>query len=235
MAIHSLQMPFARFHGKARTPGTPGGQVLYQTGNVGISRALVNPAQPDSAHQTTIRSLLSTAAAGYKALSAANAASWRAAAADYNRSNILGQDYNLSGIALYCLVNQYRQMKGEALISAPPAVAHPAAPSAVNSAVVGGGNLTVSVTPGGGAGILFVQVTAPLGGSNRLARSSDFRTLSDAFADSFTTIGASPQACVIPIEQFTIIATDYIGVRVVQLDLNYYPSVQFIDQSVLVA
>lgn len=235
MALISLQMPFARFHGKARTPGTPGGQVVFQNGNVGISRALVSPAQPQSAHQVAIRSLLSTAAAGFSALSAANAASWNAAAAEYNRTNVLGAQYNLSGIALYCLINQYRQMDGQALQATPPTVAHPASPSGIVSAVVSGSDLVVTVTPGGGSGSLYVQVTDPLSGAARLARPNEYRTISDDFADSFQALSASPQPVSLPMEQFTIAATDYIGVRVIQLNSDYYPSVEFVDRSVLVA
>lgn len=233
MALTTLQMPFARFHGKARTPGTIGGQVAYQVGQVGISRALVTPANPQSDHQVGIRAILAAQAAGYKALSAANAATWVAAAADVERSNILGSEYSLDGIGLYCMVNSYRAMNGQAPVSTAPTVSSPASPTSITSVTITGGNAEIIAVHPLSAGFIYARITQALGSAVRNARSNDYRTITTAFSDSVIAVGTSPQTLTLSMDEFTLSPGDYVGVSLLPLSADYTPGTAYVDTSIL--
>lgn len=235
MSKVSFQMPIAKYHGRAKSQGGSGGIVLWTVGDAAYGRSFVNPAQPDAVHQTQIRAYLASAAGGYKALSAAQAAAWVVQAALIDRTNPVGGKYTLSGIAYYCMVNQFRQMDGQALTPTALAPASPAPITGVTSATVNGANLDVVVTYTSLPAFLVVRVTPDLGSAVRQARPNEYRFLSDSIASSIVAGTASPQTISVPIEYFTVAAAEHIGVEVLTLTNNYQPGTPFREKNVLVA
>jgi len=229
----ALQMPFAKFHGKAATPGSPGGQVVYSNGQQNISRALVTPSNPQSDHQTGIRSILSTVANGYQALSAANALAWRNAAAAVTETDPVGGQYTLTGIGLYTRINMYRQMNGQALTATPPDLDTIAAPTAI-AAEIDGTNIQLTLTHGdpAGANFWFCRVTPSLGSAARRARANELRVITSTFSSSIIAETASPQEIDLDMDQFTLEDDQYIGVEIVPLSEDYVPGTPIFSRNV---
>jgi len=236
MPLITLVSPFAKFHGKSSAVGEPGGQVLYSNGAALYSRRLVEPANPDTSHQQTIRSLLATAANGYQALTAVQAAAWRTAASGLTRKNIFGQVYALTGMSLYMLINMYRSMDGEALTVTPPSTAKPDAILGVTSATVNATNLDIVFTHNIAAGdFVYCRVSEDLGSASRQGRVNELKTLTTLFADSILVRAASPQTLSIPMEYFTVTAAENIAVHLLPLTSVYYPGTDWLEPNVLVA
>jgi len=231
----TLVSPFAKFHGKSSAPGEPGGQVLYSVGAALYSRRLVDPANPDTTHQSTIRSLLATGANGYQALTDVQAAAWRTAASGLTRKNIFGQIYAWTGMSLYMSVNTYRQMDGEALTATPPATDSPGAILGVTSATVNGANLDVVITHSMDVGdLVYCRVSEDLGSASRQGRPNDLKTLTTDFDDSIIVRSASPQTLAIPMEYFTVTAAEHIAIHLLPLTSVYYPGTDWLEANVLV-
>jgi hypothetical protein len=121
MPKHALTLPWDKFRGKISLPWSTAGLVLYDAPHAGnVSRQMVIPYNPNSPTQLLARSRISSSASAWKNLSAALAAQWRALAAQITRTNCLGFNYVLTGIAVFNMVNNYRLLHGEALTTTPP-------------------------------------------------------------------------------------------------------------------
>mgnify|MGYP006288888475 FL=1 len=228
MPIVTLQSPFDTFRGRSKGPSGYGGQVLYPVGQAHYSRGYVEPTNPESNQQTAIRALLAAAAQGFSALTETQADDWRDAAVGVTRKNAAGQDYDLSGANLYNLINLYHTMDGEALTATPPALTTPGNVTAVTTVTQATTNLTINCTHSLGAtDLVYVRVTRALSGAARNARTNEFRTITTDFADSIVAQAASPQAIVLPMEEFTLAVGDYIGVELLPIGPTYYPGVAF--------
>lgn len=237
MAKVALQAPFAKFHGKVSVADVTGGQVLWSVGNSHYARGLVTPSNPQSAHQTAMRSIMSASANGYQALTSAQAESWNQAAAGVSKTNPVGGQYTLSGIALYSLVNNYRQMDGQSLTSTPPSLDTVAAPTSIDSATINGGNIEIVVTHTAGVGGAnwLVRLTPDLGSAARRARENEYRVITTTFTASIVASTASPQTIALSMDYFTVSAADNIGVQVMPLSNNYVPGTPIQDRNVTVA
>lgn len=233
----SLVSPFAKFHGKSTSEGAPGGQVVYSIGGANYSRNLVTPTNPDSAHQILIRSYINSAALAYQALSEANASAWRTAASGLTRTNILGQEYALTGMSLYMLVNVYRLMAGQAQVSTPPATTAPGAVTNIGSAAIAATDLTFQVTHGltPATDFLYCRVSQDLGGDARQGRVSDLRTITDTFADSIVAAASSPQTVSLAMDYFTLTAGQNVAIQVLPLTDVYYPGTAYIAKNLLLS
>jgi len=232
----TLVSPFAKFHGKSAAQGEPGGQVLFSVGSALYSRRLVSPANPDSAHQTSIRALMTTAANGYQGLTDVQAQQWRTAAAGLTRTNILGQSYRLTGMSLYMLVNLYRLMDGQALVATPGSTELPGAITGVTSVTVSGGNVEVVLTHSLAASeFVYCRLTQDLGGASRQARKNDYRTITTDFEDSIVARAASPQTLTLSMDYFTLTAAQHVGVSLLPLSAAYYPGTVFNETNIVVS
>jgi hypothetical protein len=188
----------------------------------------VLPDQPQSALQVSIRAILGAVSAGFKALSANEKAAWEAAAADWKRYNKLGQQYDLSGQALYTQVNTYRQMDGQALDDTVPDMSAPGGITGVTAENYDNHQLIVTVTHTLTAGqFLFLQNSNSLGSAVRNARDGDLRCRADAFADAIVARAASPQTLSFVVDN-SFIADDYAGYKITPLSAAYVPGVPFI-------
>lgn len=101
--------------------GKLGGHVFSKNKSGSIIRTKVTPANPRTAAQQLVRSVLGSISAGWSALSAAAIAAWNASSADWARTNEFGDPVTLSGKSLYQALNQNLLLVGGSALTLPPA------------------------------------------------------------------------------------------------------------------
>ena len=226
MAKIALMPPYQKFHGKVVAPDVPNGQVLFSTSKSGLcARAYTIPNNPLSANQVLIRGYHAASAAGYAALSAANALLWTTAAQGITKHDILGNAYELSGIGLYCMVNDYRQMQGQALSSTVPALTAPTNPSGTVTCTYSGGVLTIGFTHLALANTdwIVTRITPDLGNTARQARANELTNPCAAYSSLFDHPSTGVVSAALTLTQVTLSVGKHIGIEFRALNAGYYP------------
>lgn len=221
----AFQQPIAAASGRASSPGTSGGIVLWTSSGAGYARQFVIPGNPQTSKQTGMRALFSAVATAFKSLNAAEKTLWEERAGLITQTNPVGGEFNLQAMGYYQRVNIYRLMNAQAVDDAAPIPSTPATPDSINSATINGTDIEVSVThqlEGTGA-FLYVRLTKPLPSSTRNARQTDLRTITETFAESIIDVAASPQTIALPMDEFVLAANDFIGVEVTPISSDYVP------------
>lgn len=113
------------------------------------------PVNPSSARQGIIRGWLGDLAQGWKDLTDAQRAGWSNLGLQYNRTDALGQAYQLDGQQAYISVNMANLNAGAAVVSDAPGMLSPA------------GLLTATVTTAGGT-LSAAYTATPLGAGKKL-------------------------------------------------------------------
>lgn len=224
--------PVESFRGKL---GGLDGVVGYPVGGRQIAREMVVPANPDTTPQQTIRGYLSNAAVAFQSLTAAEKADWKATGLLTDLTDAYGQKYNPSAIQLYQRVNCYRQIDGQAITDTAPNYEVQPAPTSVAAAIVAG-DLQITITHANTpADVMWaIRVTPAQPSAVRLARRNELRYITALMSDSIVSGGASPQAVTLGQDNFTIVATDAIGIQVIALTDDYLPGGELFDSSVIV-
>lgn len=88
-------------------------------------RTRATPVNPNSTAQGLVRARLSANAAGWRALTGAQREGWDSLAGSMNRTDSLGQSYNLTGFMAYVSVNNNKALAGDAIVSDAPALVTP--------------------------------------------------------------------------------------------------------------
>lgn len=83
------------------------------------------PVNPNSTFQGVVRARLSANAAAWRALTQAQREGWASLGLSMNRTDSLGQSYNLTGFQAYCSVNNNLDAMGSATVSDAPALGTP--------------------------------------------------------------------------------------------------------------
>jgi hypothetical protein len=236
MPIVTYISPFDTFRGVVRGEGGLSGQVTYPVGGANYARAFVQPTNPESTLQVLIRAFMTQTAQGFSALSEAQADAWRAAAVGLERKNAAGQYYELSGANLYALINLYRLMDGQALLAAPPALTAPGAIVGITSVKSDTVDLEVTFTHTLTTtdDKVMVRVTQPLTGGARNARTNEYRCITADFTTSIVPATISPMAVSLPMANFSVLPTEYVGVEVLPLGITFYPGIVRRDKNILV-
>lgn len=84
------------------------------------------PVNPNSTFQGVVRARMSANSAAWRALTDAQRAGWNDLGLSMNRTDSLGQSYNLTGFMAYCSVNNNLVASGAAVVSAAPVLSTPA-------------------------------------------------------------------------------------------------------------
>ena len=233
MAIIRLTQPFDAYHGTVSGQTENNKVVLYSSRRAAcVARAWVLPDNPGSTLQEAVRDYLTLSAAAYKGLTAEQAQEWTDAANAIMRSNILGLDYYLTGIGLFCMINAYRQIHNQAILDDCPAILMPPTPITVVSVTATSATLlTIVVTVTGleTGGMALCRVSLPLPGEARQARPNDCRMI-DATIDNNIEVhvtGTVTFALTIPTS--LIVATDRVGVQITPLSAAYFPGLPLLD------
>jgi hypothetical protein len=118
------------------------------------SRAI--PVNPRSTQQGAVRARLSANAAAWRALTALQRAGWSDLALSMNRSDALGQSYNLTGFLAFVSVNNNQTAAGNATLTDAPALTTPSTIlTAVITLTAAALSVAYTVTPLGAGARLF--------------------------------------------------------------------------------
>jgi len=109
-------------------------------------RTRATPVNPNSTAQGLVRARMSANAAAWRTLTDAQRAGWSDLAVSMNRSDSLGQSYNLTGFQAFCSVNNNKALAGDASVTAAPALV---TPSTILTATVTltAASLSIAYTP----------------------------------------------------------------------------------------
>lgn len=141
----------------AAASGSIGGTVFSRNRYGAYTRGRVIPVSPNSAAQAEAKNFLAQASQNWRDLTDAQRLAWGTWAADNPVTDSLGQSQILQGNSAYCMLATRLLQLGEALPTAPPATAAPAA------------LLTLAATFDIGAGTSVLTFTAtPLGANEHL-------------------------------------------------------------------
>lgn len=89
-------------------------------------RTRATPVNPNSTFQGVVRARMSANAAAWRALTNAQREGWADLGLSMNRTDSLGQSYNMTGFMAYCSVNNNKVAAGDAIIADAPALSTPA-------------------------------------------------------------------------------------------------------------
>lgn len=228
MPKHTLIAPYDKFHGAVKDVLQSSGFVLFSSPKAGnVSRRYVVPDNPESTNQTAWRNILTQAAQGYQALTAAQAEQWNAAAEALEETDILGQTYELSGIGLYVRLNSYRVANGQAQVDTPPTITPPSGTFTLSAITYISGlpGLTIDVTTSGLADgtIILARVARDLGSEVRQARDNEFRCQSTALTNCFATVTANVASWSLTVGTPSATGPERVGVDLQSLSSNYVP------------
>jgi len=195
MSKYTLQPPFARFSGTIGLPTTIAGQIIYKTTTGGgVARNRTKMPNVRSEKQNLNRSYVSQVAKAYSALPRATAQDWTDLAVTVKITNILGDNYELSGIALYQKINLYRLYAGVSISDTLPSTTQLAAPAGdlVITDLAGDVSLSIDDTALPINSIIFARMSAPLPGAARMGTESMCTTSPDSldFSSDFSSVQA---------------------------------------------
>lgn len=118
------------------------------------------PVNPSSSFQGVVRARMSTNAAAWRALTAAQRAGWASLGGQISRTDSIGQAYTLNGFSAYCSVNNNKLAAGDAAVSDAPALITPTAMlTAVITLTAAAFSIAYTPTPLGAAVRLFTFVS----------------------------------------------------------------------------
>lgn len=171
--------------------GKIGGHVASKNKAGSYFRTKVTPVNPQSPSQASVRSRLTTRSQAWKALTAAQRASWNAAVGDFQRTNIFGDTVSPSGFNLYCQLNNNLLLAGSAAISAPPI------PASVADIVIGAltvaagaGTVSQAYTAGAAGSVILVFATAPVSPGRSFVK-SQYRYIGSFASDAISPFVAT--------------------------------------------
>lgn len=224
MALITLVSPFATFRGR---DSVVGGGVLFPRGLRSIRRTFVQPANPNTTFQQTVRSALTQASQGFSSLADGDLAGWESLSAALPRTDANGNSFNLQPKAWYVSVNTFRILDLQAITDVAPAATTEAAITSFDSVTRVGGppedqsNLIFSHANSGA--LFLIEATAVLPGTRRQPRDTDFRAWADTFAAIIIPDTASPQTYGQPdaSSRFIYAVGDRVGFRITSLSSGY--------------
>ncbi len=155
------------------------------------ARTRAIPVNPRSTQQGAVRARLAANAAGWRALTVLQRSGWSDLAVSMNRSDALGQSYNLTGFLAYVSVNNNNVAAGNAIVSdAPALVTPPTIITAVITLTAAALSIAYTVTPLGAGARLFTYVSAQ-------------RSAGRNFEGDYRLIAVSAAAAASPANNFT--------------------------------
>lgn len=236
----TLRLPFDAFRGLVMDVRSDTGLVVFDSPRSGhVARKFVKPTQPQTDLQQLIRSYVIAAAQAYKALSSAVSQDWVAAANAITRSDMLGQNYSLTGIGLYGAVNAYRLMDGQTQSATLPVAGVPAKTQILTKAErTNATTITLTGTTQGSAIVkVFGRISNPSPSTARVPTIADLRanTSGTDFTDNFAAVNGNAFSLAIPVTSAKYTVGDVIAVGIIGLSSDYLPTLLQFDSPVVVA
>lgn len=174
-------------HIVAEARGSIAGTVFSRNTYGAYLRQKVTPINKQSIPQQIIRQYLAQIAQAWRGLTAAQRAGWNQGAVNFTRTNIFGDNVQLTGFNLYMRLNQNLLIIGEAVIAAAPTPGSvPGFNSLAITANTTGSALTIAFADAIDSNVkVIVKATAPLSQGKDFAK-SELKKM-DVLTDSTTT------------------------------------------------
>lgn len=170
--------------------GSLAGQTFSRNRFGQYARTRATPVNPNSSFQAVVRARLSQNAAAWRALTDVQRAGWTALGLQMNRTDSLGQTYNLTGFGAYCSVNNNNLAAGNAVVAAAPTFATPTALT------------TVTLTLTNAAFSVAYTVTPLPAGARLFFYASPQRAAGRNFEADYRLIGVTAAAAASPFNVF---------------------------------
>lgn len=226
MGIFTVAPPYDKIHGKIMGESGVNGQVVYSTRTAGnVYRNYVIPANPQSTLQVVVRAALAAAAAAWKDITEAQAYDWNVKAATIYRTNILGVQYSLTGIGLYCEINTYRQLNAQAIVDVLPTIVAPVKPVGITSVTQTSATVLTIIAnfTGNDDGYFGIcRVSAPLPGEARQARVGDCRLRDATIANNIIAVATNSVTFPLTVPSGYYTALDRIGIYLMPTSDEYF-------------
>lgn len=181
-------------------------------------RTRATPVNPNSTFQGAVRARMSANAAAWRALTQLQREGWADLGLSMNRTDSLGQSYNLTGFMAYCSVNNNRVAASDAIVSDAPALS---TPSTVLTAAV-----TLTATS---FSIAYTPTPMPTA-THLFAYCSPQRSAGRAFEADYRLISVSAAAAASPFVILTAYAarfgTPVVGNRIFISLVSYFGGFQ---------
>lgn len=100
--------------------GSVNGTTFSKNRFANIARSKTSPVNPDTPAQSFVRSNFGALSASFRGLSADRIDAWNAATENWQRSNVFGDTYKMTGLNLYVMLNQNLLQIGSGEIIDPP-------------------------------------------------------------------------------------------------------------------
>lgn len=171
------------------------GSVFSRNRGGAYVRTKVTPLNPQTAAQVSARSLLTTLAQNFRALTQQQITSWNNATEQWATTDIFGDAVNPTGLALYVRLNANISNAGGTYISVPPVpLGADALDSLSLSAAVTGNDFDISFTPSTvpAGHTMYIESTAMLSPGINNANSR-FRFIKTAAASTASPVDAYTQ------------------------------------------
>jgi len=226
MAICTVRSPFESVAGAV---GGSNGVVTYVSGGRQMLRDYVVPTNPQTSYQTAIRGYLALASQAYQQTTDAEREAWATLAANMTRDDALGQGYDISAQMAYMMVNQYRQIAGEAITDTAPAyelAILSGTPSASHDASTSNFYSTEDADLQTFDGFALISATDALPGLARQARANEYAAVGIDYSDSIATVTSGallvlerPDSTV----RHILAVGERVGVMITPLSSGYVP------------
>lgn len=157
------------------------GSVFSKNRGGNYLRNKVTPVNPQTVHQTDVRSRFGTNAATFRTLTQSQIAAWNSASANFPVIDIFGDTKFLSGLQLYVRLNTNLQLIGESVISSPPNPGLAPTPGLIGfTADIGAGDFAMTFTEAVqiAGNSLLVYATSPMSPGKSFAKNL-FRLLGE--------------------------------------------------------
>lgn len=245
-AIIAYSQPVERIRGALASSQFAAGIVCADSPKAGLwCRRYVKPANPGSDNQLEVRGDLILLAQQFSALGASVVADWNAAAAEYKRLNNLGQEYQFSGINLFCMVNMYRLLHDDGPPETTPPTKLFLPPPFIAAAEEFGLDGTTFHVPVNSLnvpadGFLLIRMSPGIVSSGRQARKNELRMQnqppdSTLAANFFSSTHSAQQDCAFETTAMkdgsSYVVNRYCGIEITPLTADYVPGLKFFAPS----
>lgn len=166
------------------------GSVFSKNRGGNYLRNKVTPVNPQTARQTLVRSRLAGLASGFRALTAAQIASWNSAVGNFPYTDIFGDVKQLSGLQLYEKLNLNLLNAGQTALTSPPAPVgvDPLTSMSWTAAQGGAKSVTFAASPVPAGHTLIIEATPSMSPGRNFVK-NEFR-----FIQTVAAAATSPQA-----------------------------------------
>lgn len=197
-----------------------------------VARRHVIPANPSSTSQDAIRAYVSASAKAFQGITAQQKVDWQTFAALYPKRES-GVDVIPPAISAFCMVNNWRQIDGEATAAAAPTAKPDFAVTGITSVEIDGAGTGIIFTHSAAvttSKFVAIKSTGALPSQHKVPFPTDFRMITKVENNTcIVPLAASPQEVVITSTEWwaSLAEDDWAGISIMPLSPEYAPGLEF--------